>query len=122
MGALDGSGQKDTGRGRHGQRRGLVLGQMIAVEARLVGIFQALQALLVQIRELKLITIDPVEDTKLHQRRVCPWCGLVISHLVTCYLISYSVIETEWTLHKVPLLHAYIKAKHTHSPKSGLPA
>src|SRR2546422_8940297 len=56
--------------------------QVIAVEARLVGVFQALQALLVQVRELELVTIDPVEDTELHQRRVRPRCGVVIDHLI----------------------------------------
>ena len=37
---LDGGGQEDTGRGRHAQRRGLMLCQVIAVQASLVGVFQ----------------------------------------------------------------------------------
>jgi hypothetical protein len=65
---LDDSGQEDPRRRCHAQGRSLVLGQVIAIEARLIGVFQALQALLVQVRELELIPINPIEDTKLHWR------------------------------------------------------
>jgi len=41
---------------------------MIAIETCLIGVFQALLALLIQVRQLELIPINPVEDTKLHWR------------------------------------------------------
>ena len=48
---LDDRSQEDPRRWCHAQGRPLVLGQMVAIEARLIGVFQALQALLVQVRE-----------------------------------------------------------------------
>ncbi len=59
-----------------------MLRQVIAVKASLVGVLQALQALLVQVRKLELIAINPVKNTELHQRRVRPRCGVVIDHLL----------------------------------------
>src|SRR2546426_600021 len=56
---------------------------MIAIEARRIGVCQALQALLVQVRELELIPINPVEDTKLHWRRIRVRLPDVINHRVT---------------------------------------
>src|SRR5437588_5190934 len=56
---------------------------MIAIEARLIGVFQALQALLVQVRKLELIPINPVEDAKLHWRRIRVRLPVVINHRVT---------------------------------------
>jgi hypothetical protein len=54
---------------------------MITVKARLVGVFQTSQALLVQIGEWELIAIDPVEDAKLHWRHVHPRFGVIRRHL-----------------------------------------
>src|SRR2546428_8305898 len=56
---------------------------MIEIEARRIGVFQALQALLVQVRELELIAINPVEDAKLHWRRIRVRLPDVINHRVT---------------------------------------
>src|SRR5215510_6685633 len=56
---------------------------MIAIEARRIGVFQALQALLVQVRQLELIPINPVEDTKLHWRCIRARLPMVINHRVT---------------------------------------
>src|SRR5712691_13500558 len=71
------------------QRRGLVLRQVVAVETRLVGVFQALQALLVEVRELELVTINPVEDAKLHQCRIRLRCCVAINHLVASGRIGW---------------------------------
>src|SRR5438132_13969364 len=56
---------------------------MIAVEARRIGVFQALQALLVQVGKLELIAINPVEDAKLHWRRIRVRLPVVVNHRVT---------------------------------------
>jgi hypothetical protein len=53
---------------------------MITVEAGLVGVFQALQALLVQVREWELVPIDPVEDAKLHSHIIHLRVGVLINH------------------------------------------
>jgi hypothetical protein len=78
--------RKTPGRWRHAQGGGLVFRQVVAVEARLVGVFQELQALLVQVGKLQPVPINPVEDTALHQRRVRARGHVVISHRVACYL------------------------------------
>src|SRR5438128_996971 len=83
VGTLDDGGQEDPRCWCHAQRRTLVLCQMIAIEAGLIGVFQALQALFVQVRELELVAINPVEDAKLHRRRVRSRLHVVINHRVT---------------------------------------
>src|SRR2546422_687658 len=66
-GPLRGGGQEHARRRRHPERRGVVLGQVIAEESCRVSGFEQLQALLVDLGQWCGAAVDPVEEPE------CDW-------------------------------------------------
>ena len=60
--------QEDTGRGRHAERRRMMLGQVIGVEARALVEFDEFQAILELQAEIGAGAVHVVEDAELHER------------------------------------------------------
>ncbi len=58
--------RKTLGDGRHRQRRGVVLGQVIAVEAGGLGRLQQGQAILEGLLERLAAIVDVIEDAEFH--------------------------------------------------------
>src|SRR5262249_49710756 len=64
--ALRHGGKEHARRGRHPERRRMVLGKMIGVESRAIVGLCNFQAILVIIRERAAVTVEVVEDTEFH--------------------------------------------------------
>ena len=65
-GALGGRGQEDAGHGRQPERRRVVLGQVVGVEARRVVLLEQAQPVLVEIRHRHVAPVEVVEDAQVH--------------------------------------------------------
>src|ERR1700730_7558535 len=69
LGALGDRGQKDAGRWRHAERRRMMLGHVIAIEARPVVRLRNAQAILVIVRERAAaagVSVEMIENSKFH--------------------------------------------------------
>src|SRR5262245_6062119 len=64
--ALRHGGKEHARRGRHAERRRVVLGEMISVEPRAIVGLCDFQAILVIVRERAAMTIEVIEDTEFH--------------------------------------------------------
>ena len=67
-GPLGGRGEEDTGHRRQPERRGMVLGQMVRVEAGPVVFLQKAQPALVELVERHVPTVEMIEDPQVHHR------------------------------------------------------
>src|SRR6516225_5465888 len=70
-GLARGSGEKDAWRRRRGKRRGVVLGQMIAVEAGGLGRLQQRKAILEGLLKRLVAIVDVIEDAESHGASRC---------------------------------------------------
>ena len=65
-GALGGRGEEDAGHGRQAERRGVVLGQVVRVEARRVVLLEQAQPALVELGDRHVPPVEMVEDPEVH--------------------------------------------------------
>ncbi len=68
LGTLRDGGEEDAGRGRHAERRRMMLGQVIGVKARLLIQLDQLQPLVELPAELAAGAVHVIEDAELHSR------------------------------------------------------
>ena len=72
LGALGDGGEKHARRRCHGQRRRVVLGDMIAIKAGLFGGANELNSLIQQLRQRPAVGIDMVKQSKFHDPLTAP--------------------------------------------------
>jgi hypothetical protein len=70
-GALGDGGQEHAGRGRHAERRRMVLGEVVGVEPRALVGLRNLEAILVKVRQRTAIAVEMVEDAEFHCLSAC---------------------------------------------------
>ena len=65
-GPLRNGSEKDTGRGRHAQRRTVMLGQVVAAESRLLRGHDQLQTILVETGQGLITPVEVIKNAKFH--------------------------------------------------------